>query len=31
VNGKTFGVQFTSIQPDERVKLKQVISDLAVP
>lgn len=29
VTGKTFGVQFTSIQSDERVKLKQVITALA--
>lgn len=28
VKGKTFGVQFTSIQPDEGVKLKQVIANL---
>ncbi|HEX9156112.1 MAG TPA: PilZ domain-containing protein [Nitrospira sp.] len=28
VNGKTFGVQFVSIRPDERVKLKRVIASL---
>lgn len=28
VNGKTFGVQFVSIRPDERVKLKRVIANL---
>ena len=30
VRGKTFGVQFTSIQSDEWMKLKQVITNLAV-
>jgi len=30
VKGKSFGIQFTSIQPEERVKLKQVIADLTV-
>ena len=30
VKGKTFGVQFTSIHPQERVRLKQVIADLTV-
>jgi len=30
VKGKTFGIQFTSIQPEERVKLKQVIAHLTV-
>jgi len=29
LRGKTFGIQFTSIQPDEQVKLKQVIARLA--
>jgi hypothetical protein len=28
VKGKTFGLQFVSMKPDERVKLKQVIADL---
>jgi PilZ domain-containing protein len=28
VKGKTFGVQFVSIRPDERVKLNQVIASL---
>ena len=28
VKGKTFGVQFVSIRPDERVKLKRVIASL---
>lgn len=28
VNGKIFGVQFISIRPDERVKLKQIIGSL---
>jgi PilZ domain-containing protein len=28
VNGKIFGVQFLSIRPDERVKLKQIIGSL---
>ncbi|HSB45887.1 MAG TPA: PilZ domain-containing protein [Nitrospira sp.] len=28
VKGKTFGVQFVSIRPDERVKLKRVIANL---
>lgn len=30
VRGKMFGVQFTSIQPEERVKLKRVIAHLTV-
>lgn len=30
VQGKAFGVQFTSIHPDEQSKLKQVISHLRV-
>lgn len=30
VKGKVFGVQFTSIQPAERVKLKQVIAHLTL-
>jgi hypothetical protein len=28
VQGKTFGLQFVAMQPDERAKLKQVIADL---
>jgi hypothetical protein len=28
VKGKTFGLEFTSILPDEQVKLKQVITNL---
>ena len=28
VKGKTFGLQFVSMHPDERVKLQQVIADL---
>lgn len=28
VKGKTFGVQFIAIQPDEKVKLKQLLSGL---
>lgn len=30
VKGKAFGVQFTSIQPEERVKLKQVLAHLTL-
>ena len=30
VQGKTFGVQFTSILPEERTKLKQVIAHLTL-
>lgn len=28
VEGKIFGVQFVTLQPDERVKLKQIIANL---
>jgi hypothetical protein len=28
VKAKTFGIQFTKVQPDEEVKLKQVIANL---
>ncbi|HLZ35023.1 MAG TPA: PilZ domain-containing protein [Nitrospira sp.] len=28
VRGNTFGLQFIAIQPDERVKLRQIIADL---
>ena len=28
VKGKTFGLKFVALQPDERVKLRQVIADL---
>jgi hypothetical protein len=30
VKGKTFGLQFVSMQPEERVKLQQVIANLHI-